>query len=179
MNKKTIVLSIILGFVLVYFIFARSETDKEKTEAEKIVTQKVLDELKQERANLKKKEVALDKYKENLESFEIDLNKKYDDYLKKKNDLEKREKAFNKKVEDARLDSKTIESYENIDPEQAALLMQEMYKKDPKLPPLIIKKISGKKAGKIIEALIELDTKTSAQLAKDVIDYFKYEEKRN
>lgn len=50
--------------------------------------------------------------------------------------------------------------------------MQEMYKKDKKLPPIIIRKISGKKAGKIIEALIELDTPTSAQLAKDVLEYF-------
>ncbi len=175
-NKKLIIiLSLIISLSIVYFIFAQNESDKNKTEEEKILSKELVKELSLERDLLKKKETNLDKYKQNLESFEADLNKRYDEYLKKKKALEDLEKAFKKKVDDATLDAKIIESYENIDPEQAALLMQEMYKKDKKLPPIILRKISGKKAGKIIEALIELDTPTSAALAKDVINYFKPE----
>jgi len=175
MRNKTLLtlLFVALSITLVYFIFAKGEVNNNEENSDKFVSKEMIKELANERAALKKKEIKLNKYKQNLESFESDLNKRYDDYLKKKKNLEKRELEFNKKLEDTQLDTKTIESYENIDPEQAALLMQEMYKNDPKLPPLIMRKISGKKAGKIIEALIELDTKTSAKLAKDVLDYFK------
>ncbi len=175
MRNKTILmlLSVVLSITLVYFIFAKNEINNNEENANRIISTKMIKELANERAALKKKELELKKYKRNLESFESDLNKKYDDYLKKNKILEKRELEFNKKLEDTQLDTKTIESYETIDPEQAALLMQEMYKSEPTLPPLIMRKISGKKAGKIIEALIELDTKTSAKLAKDVLNYFK------
>ncbi len=171
-KRIIILLSFIFSLSLVYFLFAQNEVNNNE---EKIIAKKLVQELSLERESLKKKEIDLNDLKQNLESFESDLNKRYDEYLVKKKKLDQLEKDFNKKLDDAMFDQKVIESYENIDPEQAALLMQEMYKKDKKLPPKIIRKISGKKAGKIIEALIELDTPTSAELAKDVIDYFKPE----
>ena len=175
-TKKLLGMSIIFASLsLVYFIFAQSGSEPNKEAQEQKISETLAAQLTLEREKLKKKEAELNRYRQNLESFESDLNKRYSEYLQKLAALEKREKDFNQKVEDTSLDQKTIESYENIDPEQAALLMQEMYKNDPKLPPLIIRKIAGKKAGKIIEALIELNTVVSAKLAKDVIDYYKPE----
>jgi len=106
-NKKLIIiLSLIISLSIVYFIFAQNESDKNKTEEEKILSKELVKELSLERDLLKKKETNLDKYKQNLESFEADLNKRYDEYLKKKKALEDLEKAFKKKVDDATLDAK-------------------------------------------------------------------------
>jgi len=38
-----------------------------------------------------------------------------------------------------------------------------------------MRKISGKKAGKILEAMIPLDSEISTQLAKEALDYYKPE----
>ena len=81
--------------------------------------------------------------------------------------------AAHERVQDRIVNRQTIETYENIDPEQAAVLMKNLYAKDSELAVIIMRKISGKKAGKILEAMIPLDSEISTQLAKEALDYYK------
>jgi flagellar motility protein MotE (MotC chaperone) len=71
------------------------------------------------------------------------------------------------------VDRQTIETYENIDPEQAAVLIKNLYLTDSKLATLIMRKIAGKKAGKILEAMIPIDKETSTRLAEETLNFYR------
>ena len=64
-----------------------------------------------------------------------------------------------------------------LEPEQAAILIKNLHKENTSMAILVIRKISGKKAGKIIEALIPMDPVTATQLAKAALDQFNPETK--
>jgi flagellar motility protein MotE (MotC chaperone) len=87
--------------------------------------------------------------------------------------LEENEADFNSRVEMRMVDRQTIETYENIDPEQAAILLQNLYHKDNTLATLVMRKISGKKAGRILEAMIPIDKEVSTKIAKEALDYYR------
>jgi len=137
------------------------------------MSQGILSELNKEQEILEKEKKRLEDYERSLKLFEQELDQKYNDFLLKEKNLKTREDAFNKKIEDRLVDRQTIETYENIDPEQAAILMKNLYEKDKSLATLIMRKISGKKAGKILEAMIPIDKETSTLLAKETLDFYK------
>jgi flagellar motility protein MotE (MotC chaperone) len=181
MKKKMIIGSSIVIFFMVVLISITlyltllSSPNPVKAQTEKNVSQKMLTELQKEQQLLEKERKRLEEYERNLKAFEAELEQKYTEYLRKAKELEGKEKIFNERVQDKMVDRQTIETYENIDPEQAAILMKNLYIKDTDLAVLIMRKIAGKKAGKILEAMIPLDKEISTQLAKESLDYYKPE----
>ncbi|MGE5343615.1 MAG: hypothetical protein ACM3SY_19270 [Candidatus Omnitrophota bacterium] len=151
-----------------------------KAEAGEGDSSKIISEIGNEQQMLEQQKKQLDEYERNLKAFEAELDRKNNDYFQKLRDLQvqadalkAKEEAFNKKLEDKSVDRQTIETYENIDPEQAAVLLKNLFDKDSRMAVSIMRKISGKKAGKILEAMIPLDKEASTRLAKETIDYYK------
>ncbi|NIM17719.1 MAG: hypothetical protein GTO45_37605 [Candidatus Aminicenantes bacterium] len=153
-----------------WFMFSESSVN---AQAGQDISQKILTELRREQQLLEQEKKRLEEYELNLKKWEAELDRKYSDYLQRLKILEEREGAFNKRVEDRVVNRQVIETYENIDPEQAAVLIRNLYSKDRWLAALILRKISGRKAGKILEAMIPLDKETSTLLAKEALDYYK------
>jgi flagellar motility protein MotE (MotC chaperone) len=168
------VLMVLVSIILYLYVFDSSKV-KAQTEAEKKISRDMLTELQKEQQSLAEERKRLEEYERNLKIFEADLEKRYNEYLLKAKKLEERERIFNEQVQDRMVNRQTIETYENIDPEQAAILMKNLYTRDTELAVLIMRKISGKKAGKILEAMIPLDSEISTQLAKESLDYYKPE----
>jgi flagellar motility protein MotE (MotC chaperone) len=172
----TLPLLVVLVSIIFYlYVFDSSSKVNAQAEAEKKVSQDMLKELQKERQFLAEERKRLQEYERNLKVFEADLEQKYNEYLLKAKKLEERERVFNERVQDRIVNRQTIETYENIDPEQAAVLMKNLYAKDSELAVIIMRKIAGKKAGKILEAMIPLDSEISTQLAKEALDYYKPE----
>ncbi|MCU0289852.1 MAG: hypothetical protein MUF15_26095, partial [Acidobacteria bacterium] len=71
------------------------------------------------------------------------------------------------------MNRQTIETYENIDPEQAAILLKNLYIKDPSLVILIMKKISGRKAGRILDALLLTDRDLATKIAEETLNFYR------
>jgi len=181
MKKKIMIgLSIALPLLLVLvsiifylYVFDSSSKVKAQTETGEKISRDMLTELQKEQQFLAEERKRLQEYEQNLKVFEADLEQRYNEYRLKAKKLEERERVFNEQVQDRIVNRQTIETYENIDPEQAAILMKNLYAKDPELAVIIIRKISGKKAGKILEAMIPLDSDISTKLAKEALDYYK------
>ncbi|UCH95541.1 MAG: hypothetical protein JSV88_01475 [Candidatus Aminicenantes bacterium] len=179
MKKKSSGLAVILPVVVVLisgilylYVFSSSNV---KAQTGKDISQKVLEELQKEQQHLERERRRLEEYERNLKIFEAELERKYNEYLLKAKEVEEKEKVFNERVRGKIVDRQTIETYENIDPDQAAVLMKNLYAKDPELAVLIMRKIAGRKAGKILEAMIPLDREISTRLAKESLDYYKPE----
>ena len=164
---------VLISITLDLYAFDCSSKFKAQTEAEKKISRDMLKELQKEQQFLVEERKRLQEYERNLKAFEVDLEQKYNEYLLKAKKLEEREKDFSKRVENKMVNRQTIETYENIDPERAAVLMKNLYAKDRELAVLIMRKIAGKKAGKILEAMIPLDIEISTQLSKESLDYYK------
>ncbi|MGD2090876.1 MAG: hypothetical protein PVH61_32180 [Candidatus Aminicenantes bacterium] len=169
-----LLLLVVLIFITLYlYAFDSGSSVKAQAAAEKKISRDILKELQKEQQFLIEERKRLQEYERNLNAFEADLEQNYNEYLLKAKKLEEREKAFNERVQDKMVNRQTIETYENIDPEQAAVLMKKLYAKDRELAVLILRKIAGRKAGKILEAMIPLDSEISTQLAKESLDYYK------
>lgn len=164
---------LIAAFAIIYIVFINGKNVKAQSEDKDSNSPKILAEFNSEQQLLEQEKRRLEDYERNLKSYEAELDRKLNDYLNKVKDQQTREDEFNKKVEALKADRQIIETYENIDPEQAAVLIKRLYEKDSTLATLIMRKITSKKAGKILEALIPMDKETSAQLAKDVMEYYK------
>jgi flagellar motility protein MotE (MotC chaperone) len=156
-----------------YYIVFNDQNVGAQTGTRKNVSRKLLTELQKEQKALDLEKKRLEEYEQNLKSFEAELEQRYDQYLKKIEELKKQQEEFQKKIEGKTVDRQVIETYENIDPEQAAILMSNLYKKDKKKATLVMRKIAGKKAGKILEAMIPLSAEISTQLAKEVLEFYK------
>lgn len=137
------------------------------------VTKEMIEELRKEQKVVADEKLRLQQYEQNLKNFESELDRKFTEYLQKEKLLAEKEELFNKKVMDKTVDRQTLETYENIDPEQAAQLVMNLYVKDPPLATLLMRKMTGKKAGKILEAMVPIDKEIATQLAKQTLDYFK------
>jgi flagellar motility protein MotE (MotC chaperone) len=181
MKKKTgIALALILPLAavaasVIIYLFVLDSGNRVEAQEEKNVSRDMMKELQKEQQVLVNERKRLEEYERNLKSFETELEQKYNDYLLKEKALTEREEAFNKKLEEKTVDRQVIETYENIDPEQAAILIKNLYSKDDQLAILVMRKIAGKKAGKILEAMIPLDKEISTQLAKATLNYYKPE----
>lgn len=177
MNKKVAwIISFVLVFLTAAAVYMSNEDFAGAQEEKKIdrdTAGKMLRELRREKELLTAERQKLEQTRRNLENFEAELNKRYDEYIRKTKELEQQKEDFNKKIEGRLVDRQTIETYESIDPEQAAILMKNLYNKDKDLATLVMRKIAGKKAGKILEAMIPLDAEISTRLAKDSLDFYK------
>jgi flagellar motility protein MotE (MotC chaperone) len=166
-------LVVLISIILYLYVFDNSGKVKAQAEAEKKISRDMLRELQKEQRFLAEERKRLQEYERNLKVFEADLEQRYNEYLLKAKKFEERERVFSEQVQDRIVNRQTIETYENIDPEQAAILMKNLYAKDTELAVIIMRKISGKKAGKILEAMIPLDSEISTQLARESLDYYK------
>jgi flagellar motility protein MotE (MotC chaperone) len=177
MKRKFIIGMVSVFSILVsFFIYQLSFTDanvKAQSQSQKQVSKNMLDELRKEQKLIQQERQRLQQYEQNLKSFESELDKRYNEFLLKEKKLNEREADFNKKLEEQTVDRQVIETYESIDPEQAAVLIKNLYIKDSELATLLMRKIAGKKAGKILEAMIPVDREVSTQLAKRTLDYYK------
>lgn len=164
-----LIVSALIGFIL----FSTGSAKAEVGDMDKDTVDKLLKELKKEQALLEKEKEKLDQTRRNLENFKSELDKRYSEYLLKAKDLAEKEEAFRGKTEAKMVDRQIIETYQNIDPEQAAILIKNLYAKDQELATLVMRRIDGKKAGKILEALIPIDPETSTRLAEDALNYYR------
>ncbi len=137
-------LVVLVSIILYLYVFDSSSTVKAQAEAEKKLSPDMLTELQKEQQFLAEERKRLEEYERNLEIFAADLEQKYNEYLLKAKKLAGRERVFNQQVQDRIVNRQTIETYENIDPEQAAILMKNLYSKDTELAVIIMRKISGK-----------------------------------
>jgi flagellar motility protein MotE (MotC chaperone) len=183
MKKKVIiglsvvlpVLVVLVSIIFYLYVFESGGKVKAQAQEDSKVSRDMLKELQKEQKLLQEERNRLQQLERNLKEFEDDLEQKYNDYLLKTKKLDEREKVFNERVQEKMVDRQVIETYENIDPEQAAILMKNLYNKDSELAILIMRRIAGKKAGKILEAMIPLDSEVSTRLAKESLDYYKPE----
>lgn len=166
-----LITAVVLLIIAYFFVFNAGH--KVKAQEEKNASVKVMQELQREQQLLEQERRRLEQYERNLKTFEAELDQKYNDFLLKEKKLKEREESFTKKLEEKTVDRQVIETYENIDPEQAAILLKNLYSKDSQLAVLLMRKISGKKAGKILEAMIPVDREISTQLAKETLNYYK------
>jgi hypothetical protein len=179
MKKKLTVISVtVLSILVSYVIYlsAFSNTNlsaQSQSRSDQQVSRKMLEELRREQRMIEAERNRLRQYEQNLKNFEAELEKRYNEFLKKEKDLKEKEEAFQKRLEARTVDRQMIETYEAIDPEQAAILVKNLYVKDNALATLLMRKIAGKKAGKILEAMIPLDREISTQLAKQTLDFYK------
>jgi septal ring factor EnvC (AmiA/AmiB activator) len=177
MKRKFMIGTITVFSILVsFFIYQLSFTDDNvnaQSRTDKQVSKNMLEELRKEQRLISQERQRLQQYQQNLKSFEAELDKRNNEFLLKEKALKEKEAEFNKKLEDKTIDRQVIETYESIDPEQAAVLIKNLYIKDSELATLVMRKIAGKKAGKILEAMIPVDREVSTQLAKKTLDYYK------
>lgn len=176
MKKKNIlILTVVLvvSLLVVVYLFSVNNVKAEAEKLDKSTIDKLLKELRREQALVEQEKQKLEQMRQNLESFKTELDKRYTKYLQDKKQLKENEADFNSRLELRMVDRQTIETYENIDPEQAAILLQNLYQKDNTLATLIMRKISGKRAGKILEAMIPIDKETSTKIAKEALDYYR------
>ena len=162
-----------MGGGAILYLFVLSSGSHVKAQESETISQKMLQELQREQLILEQKRKQLEEYERNLKIFEAELEQRYNDYLLKDKELKAKEESFARKLEVKIVNRQTVEMYENIDPEQAAVLLKNLYSKDSKLAVLIMRKISGRKAGKILEAMLLIDKEISTQLAKDSLEFYK------
>ncbi|MCP4219417.1 MAG: hypothetical protein GY765_32580 [bacterium] len=161
-----------LVFATFYF-FGTGSVKAQETKTTKAVAKKMVKELQKEMALVEKGREQVLQMRAGLKSFEAELDRKHDDYLQKSKALAAEQKDFDEKVEGKMVDRQIIETYENIDPEQAAVLIKNLYQSDRSLATLVMRKIAGKKAGKILEAMIPVDRVTSTRIAEATLNYYK------
>ncbi len=175
--KKRIILVVplvlVVSALIVFVFFSTGNAKAEMGQMDKGTVDKLLKELRKEQALLEREKQKLAQKQRNLENFKADLDKQYSEYLLKAKDLAEKEEEFQKKMEGKVVDRQIIDTYQNIDPEQAAILIKNLYVKDHELATLVMRRIEGKKAGKILEALIPLDPETSTRLAEEALNYYR------
>jgi len=176
--KKKLMISGLFGltitaFILIYLVGFGENNLGAQARSQQELSRKMMDELRKEQKLLTEERARLQQYEQNLKNFAAELDKRHNEFLLQEKNLKADEEAFNKKLESKTVDRQTIETYESIDPEQAAILMKNLYVKDRNLATLVMRKIAGKKAGKILEAMIPLDREVSTQLAKETLDFYK------
>ncbi len=165
-------LSVFLVIGLTSIFYLVTSDAKVRAQLKKESIQKMLVELERERKKVELEKENLSQLKSNLKSYEIELQRLNEDYLNNEKILKKQEDEFQKKLDAKTIDKQIIETYESIDPAQSAKLILDLYKQDKKLTTMLLRKISGRKAGKIFEEMIVLDRVISTLLAKQTLEAY-------
>jgi flagellar motility protein MotE (MotC chaperone) len=134
---------------------------------------KLLEELGRERQALDARKAELDDQASQLRVFEVELERRNGEWKTRMDALKKQEDDFTARIEAKAIDRQMIETFESVDPDSAAVLMLKLYGRDAKTAALILRKLSGKKAGKILEAMVTLDAETATSLARETIDAYR------
>lgn len=174
-KKMLVILLLVLAVAapVVFYLFSETNVKAEAEKVDKNLVDGMMNELQEERALLEHEKQKLLEQQRNLKNFESELDKRYSEYLQREQQLAAKEADFNNKVDMRTVDRQTIETYESIDSEQAAVLLKNLYERDPELATLIIKRIPGKKAGRILEAMIPIDREVSTKIAQDALNYYR------
>ncbi|MCX6582908.1 MAG: hypothetical protein NT166_22255 [Candidatus Aminicenantes bacterium] len=174
-KKMIVILLLVLAVAapVVFYLFSETNVKAEAGKVDQTLVDSMLNELQEERALLEHEKQKLAGQQGKLKSFESELDKRYSEYLRREQQLAAKEVEFSSKVDMRIVDRQTIETYESIDSEQAAVLLKNLYEKDPGLATLIIKRIPGKKAGRILEAMIPIDREVSTKIAQDALNYYR------
>lgn len=160
MNKVMLgLLALMLGL-----LFLGAQNDEKKVDKNDGASE-LLAKLEAEKAEIKRQW-------DNLKSFQIELDQRAATLETLRNAIEEREKRLNQRIVDESVNKQTVESYESIDPEQAAPLLIALFKEDENLTALLFRKMAAKKAGKILEAMIPLDQDLSTRLSQKILTYF-------
>lgn len=174
-KKMIMILLLVLAVAtpVVFYLFSETSVKAEAEKVDKTLVYSMLNELQKEQALMEHEKQKLAEQQRNLKNFESELDKRYSEYLQREQQLVAKEAEFNNKVDLRIVDRQTIETYESIDSEQAAVLLRNLYEKDPMLATLIIKRISGKRAGRILEAMVPIDREVSTKIAQDALNYYR------
>ncbi len=174
-KKMIMILLLVLAVAapVVFYLFSETSVKAEAEKVDKTLVDSMLNELQKEQALMEHEKQKLAEQQRNLKNFESELDKRYSEYLRREQQLVAKEAEFNNKVDLRIVDRQTIETYESIDSEQAAVLLRNLYEKDPMLATLIIKRISGKRAGRILEAMVPIDREVSTKIAQDALNYYR------
>lgn len=159
--KKVLIVLMCVGIMLISLLSQTAE-EKEKKAADS----------SQEQAAMEKEKGELKRQWENLRSFELELEQRAIVLENERKELDRREKAFAERLVSESVNKQTIESYENIDPEQAAPLIVALFKENEDITVLLMRKMTPKKAGKIMEAVIPLAPDIATDLAKKTLTYY-------
>lgn len=174
-KKMILILLLVLAVAapVVFYLFSDTTVKAEAEKVDKTLVDSMLNELQKEQALMEHEKQRLVEQQRNLKNFESELDKRYSEYVQREQQLAAKEIEFNNKVDMRIVDRQTIETYESIDSEQAAVLLRNLYEKDPGLATLVIRKISGKRAGRILEAMIPIDREVSTKIAQDALNYYR------
>ncbi|HNX98797.1 MAG TPA: hypothetical protein PKK12_14065 [Candidatus Aminicenantes bacterium] len=162
---------VLTGALLAYLVWAggiQAEGDDEETRV-----QKLLAEIGRDRTAIEVRRAELDRLESSLRTFQSELDRRAEGLTQQEARLKKMESDLNDKMLAKAIDRKMIETFEAIDPDQGAVLLLNLMHKDAPMAQLLIRKMTGKKAGKILESLIQLDPAAATDLAKGSIDLFK------
>ena len=172
--KKVLLMSLVAIFTVFVGLISYLTLSEAKAKAElkKESVQKMIQELERERTKIENERQQFDQLKSNLKSYEIELSQKNEKYLADLKELNEQKEEFKKKVDAKTIDKQIIETYENVDPAQSARLLLKLYQKDESLTTLLLRRLSGRKAGKILEQIIILDAEIAAVLAKKTLETF-------
>jgi flagellar motility protein MotE (MotC chaperone) len=165
--RLVFVLTVVIAVAL-FFLILSSENVLAQPEGDNV--RKVLEALRKEQRYLEKERQRLEQHERNLKILEAELERKYDEYLQREKVLREREIEFEERVERRIVNRQVIETYESMEAGRAAVLIKSLYDKDRPLALLIMRKISGKKAGRILEALVYLDRPTAESLAREILE---------
>jgi hypothetical protein len=159
--KRAGMAGLILAFCGV--LLAAQGVEKKETESDSAARQRVA--MEAEKAEIKRQW-------DNLKSFQMELDQRAAAMEAFKKDLDEREKLLTQRFENESVNKQVIESYENIDPEQAAPLLMALFKEDETLTALLLRRMAAKKAGKILEAMIPLDPELSTRLSQKILTFY-------
>jgi len=135
------------------------------------------EDLMKERALMAAEKEEIKRERDDLKSFQLELEQRALDLEKLKKEIDEQEKVFQQRLQSESVNKQTIESYQSIDPEQAAPLIIALFKEDETLTALLMRKMDSKKAGKIMEAMIPVDPDISTRLAYKALTF--YSEKKD
>ncbi len=135
--------------------------------------QKLLAEIGREKTAMETRRAGLDRLESSLRTFQLELDRRAEGLSQREALLKKTETELDGKLAAKAVDRKMIETFESIDPDQGAVLILNLMRKDAPLAQLLIRRMSGKKAGKLLESLIQLDAAAATDLAKGSLDLYK------
>lgn len=171
MKKLMIFSLVLLAVTATAFYFAR--ISPARAESDQQVFQRLLSEIEKEKAFLESRRNELDLREQNLQAYQRELEMKRNEHRSRETELADREAELQKRIEERVLDRQMIETFESIDSEQAAVLMASLFKQDSHLAILVMRRLAGKKSGKILEAMIAFDPEGSTALARETLDFYR------
>jgi flagellar motility protein MotE (MotC chaperone) len=161
-------LLLLLGAGLAYLSGGRVQAENDPQ-----AVGRMLQEIGRERSALQARQAGLDEQAGQLRVYADELERRGNELQARVAALKKQEDEFVARVAAKALDRQMIETFESVDPDSAAVLMLKLFTRDPQTASQLMRRLTGKKAGKILEAMVGLDAEAATSLAKSTIDAYK------